>query len=1635
MASRVSLIYAVTALGWTVLSVFVLDWFDVNGIRLMAAATAAAVVFVLVTSAILFLTLRRLLGGVFTDRRSLERSEQSLRTLVESLADPLFLTDDQGQFLEVNPRACESLGRSREELLNMRVSDIDAGMAWDHISELMSESAQNPRHIYTLETRHRRADGSTFPVEVRALPVEWQGRLRFLSMTRDLSDRKRVEAELRSTAERYRLATTSGRVVTWEADENAVLRRIDPTFWEWVEAGPNGAPSDLESWIAWHHPDDREHVYEAVRSAYEGRSEEIAFEFRARLVGGETGWFQCRGRVARDTEGTPLGATGSVMDITPRKHAELRRRECDERYRLALDGAGLGAWDLNLLSGDANYDERWGQLLRYRPEELVPHIRLWEGFLHADDEREVHAALQDHLDGRTDIFTAEHRLRRKNGTWAWVVSTGKVIERDVDGRPVRMCGVVQDISPQKAEEEARRETERLARSVLDSLQTSVAVLDETGTILEVNSSWREFASENGAPEGAFLGANYLNVCDTATGAGAEQATALAAGVRDVLAGTRSHFEIEYPCVSPSACRWFVGRVTPFAEGGPRRVVVAHTDVTSHKTAEVALRESEERLRLALDSAKASAWEWDPRTDENVWPDELWEFVGIENSPGQSSYETWLASVHPEDRDRADRAARGAFAGGLDYSAEWRVHEPGGAVRWLMARGKPVCDEAGRITRYIGIVLDITERKQAEEALAQTRNTLAEAQKIAHLGCFEYLAATRTTVWSEEEFRIYGLDPAGPSPTYHEMLSKLIHPDDAGLLHETFMRAIRDRTEYELEHRIVRGDGVVRWVHDLARPFFDEQGELVRYVGTTLDVTDRKRAEVMLRQQLDLQGQLAKVAEAVPGAIYTFHVRPDGTSHMPYASPAFEELTGLPRSLLAEDMAPCFAKFHPEDLPRVKESVAAAVRTLSSWHEEFRYLHPTLGERWVEGWSSPRTESDGRVLFHGYLADITERKRVERALRESEATLKAVVAGAIDAIIMTDAGGTVLSFNPAAERIFGHAAGEAVGRNVSLLMPPPQHERHDGNPNWFLRAEDRPVIDVGREITGMRKDGTVFPMEIGVSEIQVGGKVVFVGILRDATDRKRAEEAIRTLNTELERRVAERTADVHRLAQIIDSTTDFIGTATPEGRSYWRNAAYRRALGEDLEGACRRHQISEVHPADALRKIFTEGIPAAVRDGHWEGETAVLAGGRVIPVSQLILAHRDDDGRVAFLSTIMRDITERKSLEQDLQERSAELATANAGLARANRLKDEFLASMSHELRTPLNAVLGLSQALVEGTYGAVTAQQARVIRDVERSGRHLLGLINDILDLSKIEAGELKLNPSRMSVTAVCQAGLRMVRQAAQGKRIQLTMTADEMVGPIVADELRLKQILVNLLSNAVKFTPEGGEVALDARGDRAAGTITFAVQDTGIGIRAEDTGILFQPFRQIDSRLSRQYAGTGLGLALVRKLAVLHGGSVSVESELGRGSRFSITIPWVCGTDEAIPAADALEPGLAADQPSSGGIPADARATGRDAAGEAPLVLVAEDDELAGSMTASVLEAAGYRVARARDGSEALSLTKELAPRIVLMDIQMPGTHGLEVIRLLRSRAETREIPVVALTLAMVGDRERCLEAEPTPT
>jgi len=365
----------------------------------------------------------------------------------------------------------------------------------------------------------------------------------------------------------------------------------------------------------------------------------------------------------------------------------------------------------------------------------------------------------------------------------------------------------------------------------------------------------------------------------------------------------------------------------------------------------------------------------------------------------------------------------------------------------------------------------------------------------------------------------------------------------------------------------------------------------------------------------------------------------------------------------------------------------------------------------------------------------------------------------------------------------------------------------------------------------------------------------------------------------------------RYRAIVEDQTELIVRYLPDRTVQFANSAYCRYFGQDL-GAIINQSYAPVIFEDDQEMVARLIQSMSATNPTVTIENRVVVNGE-IRWTQWINRMLFEAGKCTEFQAVGRDITPIKHAEMQLRLSHERISLANAELARAAQLKDEFLANMSHELRTPLNSILGLSEALLEELFGSLTDKQREFLQTIEHSGQHLLALINDILDLAKIDSGKVELELETVLLESVCASSLNFVKQQAYQKNITLTCDIDQTLTAIAADERRLIQVLVNLLSNAVKFTPDGGHVKLEVQRDSPQQAIAFRVIDDGIGIAPEKLSQLFEPFVQLDSSLARRYEGTGLGLSIVRRIVDLHGGSVRVESELGRGSCFSVLLPW----------------------------------------------------------------------------------------------------------------------------------------------
>jgi PAS domain S-box-containing protein len=646
-------------------------------------------------------------------------------------------------------------------------------------------------------------------------------------------------------------------------------------------------------------------------------------------------------------------------------------------------------------------------------------------------------------------------------------------------------------------------------------------------------------------------------------------------------------------------------------------------------------------------------------------------------------------------------------------------------------------------------------------------------------------------------------------------------------------------------------------------------------------------------------------------------------------------------------------------------------------------------------------------------DITDRNVMEVALRQSEERyyqLVSNVPGALYQFELTADGTERLNYISARCADLFEISPQAVVADISLLLEQ-------------IVPADRSSF--ARSIKKATKLGTYWAWEGRIST--PSGKIKWIrgesrqtsaadeaiawdGILMDVTDRKQAEIALR----QSEERY-------HKLADNIPGVIYQFRLAPDGSCSYLYLSSGCSELLElspaavTADGNC---LIGMIHPDDYSEFELTMVESARNLTPRLIEGRMVLNSGEIKWIKCASRPELQPDGSIVW-DGIMLDVTDRKQAEFAL------LAT-NQELQQATRLKDEFLATMSHELRTPLNAILGMSEALLEQVFGTLNSRQLSSISTIEKSGEHLLSLINDILDVSKISAGKLELNIDRVSLTELCKSSLMLIKPQARAKQIQIETDLSVEPDWIFVDERRMRQVLINLLNNAVKFTPNGGKVKLQARVeaaavcDRAEGAcLCFSVSDTGIGIDRADRAKLFQPFIQIDSNLNRKYQGTGLGLVLVKQIVELHGGNVTLDSEVGKGSCFSVMLPQTCLNLESPSLAPTSSSGLTSKEIEPPPLPT------------IRTILLAEDNPINIDTFSCYLSAKGYEIILAQTGREAIAMTQLHTPDLILMDIQMPDLDGIAAIEYIRKQPQFDKIPIIVLTaLVRGGEREQCMAA-----
>ncbi len=1514
----------------------------------------------------------------------------------------------------VSPAVTALVGYTPEE----HYTDPELGMKLVHPDDrqMLEEIAAGveSRDLLRFTIRWVRKDGGIIHTEHRCSFIhDATGRVvAYDGIARDVTARVEQEASMRASEERYRSLFLSSL--------NAILiSRADGSVME-----SNPAASAL---FGWSHEEFEDLAYASLVKRDDLRLSEFLVErsktghARGELAFVRKDGATFEGEVSsssyRDAAGNVL-ASLSVHDISARLEVRTQQQYLATVLAHIPDAVISVDAEFRILSWNAAAEHLYGWQagdVLGRPLGAVigthfgtTHAAIWQSMVEAGD---WHGELeQQQRNGHTiRVRAAIAALHAAGGTL-----TGCVY-------------ISHDITAERRAEEARVASERLFRTLTENTSDGVLL---AGLDQQLHYASPAAVRILGFPLAELLQPGAIVVHP-------DDLEAIEASWRQINTTPEQAIHQSYRVLhQDGAWRWIETTATNLlSDPVVQAVVVNLRDVTERKLAEIELAASNARFKSLFENMPMGVVYHDLDGHITLANRAAEQILGLSHDQlmGRASLDPrWEAvcedgTVFPGDEHPAMVALH---TGQIVTDVLMGVYHPAkDERRWIRIAAVPEF-RPGEIAPYrvFAIFDDITERRQSEHAIAEAehiyRTTILAAGAVPYR--YDYDTESYTLLPVEaEQLTGYPLEEITPTLVRSMAIEAIPRGQYAGLSGaEAIARAHSGQgaSVWQCDYRIRTHSGEERWLADRSVLVANEQGRRIASVGILLDITEHVHAEATLRASEERYRRLAEELEVrvtertaevgalnqrlnflllhTPAIIYTATLCKRRLTTT-FLSESTYRLLGYPPEEHRNDPDFWAGLMHPDDAESEAEFIAELAATGSAlW--EHRVRHANGDYRWhTTGMNRLQANADP-AQFIGYSVDIHERKLALDALRVSEARYRSVLNNAPANITEIDRNGTILSQN---RTLLGQPAGSLIGQTLFAVAPPNAadairnalHAIFEEGQN--VRYESRLEVAPGNARHFVSYAGRIEGDHIDAAVI----------VTMDITDRKAAEAEL------------QRQRDFAQ--QVMDTMGEGLVISDRDHRAEYVNP--------------RMAQMLEFSPAELLGKTMDDFIPSEA----WPGLAEMLAehlpedtyqyelgvrtrSGRIVPML-VSSVPRWENGELAGHIAIFTDLTRVKQIESDLRRSSDELSAANVAIKQAMQMKDEFLASMSHELRTPLTGILGLSESLQLQTAGTLNERQLRAVSYIWESGQHLLELINDILDLSKLSANQLELDPVPCAVRQICEASLTLVKGMAAKKSQSIALDIEPEGIVLLADVRRLKQMLVNLLSNAIKFTPNGGELGLHVRGDLTRQVVEFCVWDKGIGIAAKDLPRIFEAFTQVDSSLTRQQPGSGLGLALVQRMARLHGGTIEVSSELGAGSEFTLTLPWLNAQEFQAPppSAPVFAVTRAPDQPEA---PME----------EPPVIrrlLVAENDPVNAEMLLELLTAQGYSVAVASDGLEVLQMASSFAPELILMDIRMPRMNGIEAICRLRVHPDPKvaTAPIIALTAqAMEGDAERCLAA-----
>ncbi|WP_088889015.1 PAS domain S-box protein [Leptolyngbya ohadii] len=1542
-----------------------------------------------------------------TSRKQAEQEISRSRDLREAIfnesADALFLVDPNTLLtLDCNDRAVEMFeAGSKNSLINIEGHTLQRSQ---FTTEELEDIAQqiNIQSFWSREIEYVTIQGKPFWGNIAAKRITIAGREVNLVRVTDISDRKRAEAALQESETRYRRIVETANEGIWIIDTENKTSFVNPKMAEILGYSVDemlGKPM-----FDFMDEAGRAIANQNAERRKQGIAEQQDFKFQHQ--NGMDVWVLISTNPILDQDGNSIGALGMITDISDRKRAEvaLRQSEATNCALIAaipdllvrMDAEGYyevintqNAQFLSPRAAKANpaihdvvpADVAEQRLNYVRLAMETDSLQLYEqtieinGQFYYEEVRVVPLLEQEVLCIIRDV-TERKRIEaeRKQAELA-LQQLNEELEQRVQQR-------TQDL---QAANQQLRDSEARFQTFMDNSPTASWITDSRGVMVYASQTYYRLFQLSTAE---ILGKSVFDLYPT------DIAQQFFDNAQTVHTTGRVLETIEIAPRPDGTLGQFLVYKFPITDSsGAALIAGVATDITEHKQAEQALRQSEQRYQTLAAAAPVGIYRTDAE-GQCLYVNERWcQIAGL--TAAEASGTGWVRAIHPDDRGIVFQAWNRFVETKTIFRLEYRFQQPNGTSTWIFGQAVQELDENGTVKGYVGTITDISDRKRVEEERRQAEASLQQSERdlrtifnnvydaiFIHeidgkiIDCndraLELYCATR-----EEILASTVADISAPDAPVDQVASQFQRVADGEVLQfEWKDRRLGKGTTFDAEV-------------SLRQVIFGNRPVVIAGVR---DISDRKRAELALQES---EERFRQLAENVGEVFWLTTLQ----SKLLYISPVFEQVWGQSPNWLLDPANNLLDTLHPDDRDWVQQRMRTKLD--GNYDIEYRILRPDGEVRWIRDRAFLIRNEAGEVYrIGGIAADITERRNTEQLIRDREVRFRSVVESNMLGIGFWDS--TKVTYaNEALLAMVGYTSEELQQGLIDWKsLTPPEYWQRDQEA--FLQTQATGTC-IPYEKEYICKDGTRIPILMGGGHFEgdTGQGAFFV---LDIRDRKRAELALRE-SQQFAQSIADKTPAALYIYDLASKANLYSNRLTFDLLGY--TSAEIRSMGADVMSIllCPEDQPKMAQHQQALAQAADEDdLELEYRMQHANGEWRWF-------YSRDSVFKRDEQGRVTQYIGAAQDITERKQFEQKLrqinaelerrvEERTLDLQQAMEAAEAANRAKSTFLANMSHELRTPLNAILGFAQLMNrDRSLGADKREQLNIIN---RSGKHLLNLINDILEMSKIEAGRIQFNPTCFDFYSLLDTLEEMFYLRAIEKGLRLTIDRAPTIPQCIrTDENKLRQVLINLLSNAIKFTQQGSVTlrirvtSIDPQVGQASDpalspaacyevALTFAVEDTGMGIDPREIDAVFEPFIQSEKRQSQE--GTGLGLPISRQFVHLMGGDLEVYSTLEVGSTFTFTIPVHVAESSDAPALPLLRPILSI------------------AEGQPPFrILVVEDQEANRHLLVQLLQSVGFEVQSAVNGQEAIALWESWQPQLIWMDMRMPVMDGYTATRQIR--------------------------------